>query len=223
MKIEIDGIWYEWVPSVHDTFKVLEQDGSFVRLQVPAHADEAFVKSYIRTHGAVLLQRQKSNIAEAIEPIEIFGIPHFVHHQENCSQPYIKGFRIYLNMRDRQWNDKGIDSLKKNLLLQLIIQLVGHWEEQLDLLAGEIVIRKLRSNWYNTDKQNCNLTFDTALTDQPADYITYIVIRALLSLQINSKKEQEHQLDHLLPGWQEKEEALVYERTKFRDTDYDQQ
>lgn len=189
MKIEIDGIWYEWVPSVRDTFKVLEQDGTFVRLQVPAYADEAFVKSYIRTHRAVLLKDLKSNATDTIEPIEIFGIPHFVHHQENCTQPYIKGFRIYLNTNDRQWNDRSINSLKKTLLLQLIIQLVGHWEEQLDLLAGEIVIRKLRSNWYNTDKQNCNLTFDTALTDQPADYITYIVIRALLSLQINSKKE----------------------------------
>ncbi|MGJ1430094.1 YgjP-like metallopeptidase domain-containing protein [Sphingobacterium spiritivorum] len=220
MKIEIDGIWYEWVPSVHDTFKVLEQDGSFVRLQVPAHADEAFVKSYIRTHGAELLQRQKSNVAETIEPVPIFGIPHFVHHQENCSQPYIKGFRIYLNTNDRQWNDRSINSLKKTLLLQLIIQLVGHWEEQLDLLSGEILIRKLRSNWYNTDKQSCNLTFDTALTDQPTDYITYIVIRALLTVQTSSKKEQEQQLDRLLPGWQEKEEALAYERTKFTDTNH---
>lgn len=220
MKIEIDGIWYEWIPSVHDTFKVLEQDGSFVRLQVPAHADEAFVKSYIRTHGAELLQRQKSNVAETIEPVPIFGIPHFVHHQENCSQPYIKGFRIYLNTNDRQWNDRSINSLKKTLLLQLIIQLVGHWEEQLDLLSGEILIRKLRSNWYNTDKQSCNLTFDTALTDQPTDYITYIVIRALLTVQTSSKKEQEQQLDRLLPGWQEKEEALAYERTKFTDTNH---
>ncbi|WP_293916495.1 MULTISPECIES: YgjP-like metallopeptidase domain-containing protein [unclassified Sphingobacterium] len=220
MKIEIDGIWYEWVPSVHDTFKVLEQDGSFVRLQVPAHADEAFVKSYIKTHGAELLQRQKSNVAENIEPVPIFGIPHFVHHQENCSHPYIKGFRIYLNTNDRQWNDRSINSLKKTLLLQLIIQLVGHWEEQLDLLSGEILIRKLRSNWYNTDKQSCNLTFDTALTDQPTDYITYIVVRALLTVQTSSKKEQEQQLDRLLPGWQEKEEALAYERTKFTDTDY---
>lgn len=190
MKIEIDGIWYEWVPSVRDTFKVLEQDGTFVRLQVPAHADEAFVKSYIRTHRAILLKGHKSNVADTIEPIEIFGTPHFVHHQENCSQPYIKGFRIYLNTNDRQWTNKGIDSLKKSLLLQLIIQLVGHWEEQLDLLTGEILIRKLRSNWYNTDKQSCNLTFDTALTDQPADYITYIVIRALLSLQKNAKKSR---------------------------------
>ena len=212
MKIEIEGFWFEWVISPHREFRVLESSDSLIRLQVPADIDESLVRNYIMLHMDSLTKKDIKKKLSAPQSIDLFGTSYFIYIEPSLSQPYIKGSRIYTSKKILPGK---VAQLKKQLLLTHVASQIGLWEEKLDILSGDIIIKKLKKNWYSIDSKTKNLTFSTHLVDRNHLQIYYLTLKCLLDIIDLENDAKKVLMARYIPNYHSLAEELAYEQSKF--------
>jgi predicted metal-dependent hydrolase len=212
VKIEIEGFWFEWVISSHQEFRVLESSDSVIRLQVPADVDESLVRNYILLNMDSLTKKDIKKSLAAPQSIDLFGTSYFIYIEHGLSQPYIKGSRIYTS---KKLLPSSVAQLKKQLLLTHVTTQIGLWEEKLDVLLGDITIKRLRTNWYSINSKTKNLTFSTHLADRNHPQINYLMLKCLLDSTDLENDAKKILMARHIPNYHSLAEELAYEQSKF--------
>lgn len=214
MRIEIDGFWYEWVISTQQEFKVLESSEHLIRIQVPADADESLVRSFIQLNGNVLRKRNVQKEQAEIQMLTLFDTSYFIYLETSLSQAYIKGSRIYVPHHSKQLSTRKIAALKKHLLLTELSHQIGHWEEQLGMLCGNIIVKKLKDKWYTTNTSTADISFSILLANQSHARLSYITLRSLLDTTTMDNSSKQALLTQHIPNHFAIADELSYEQSK---------
>lgn len=141
----------------------------------------AYIRQFQQPHQ---LQPQASSMLEFFR-IELFDRKYAVKITRNeAFSPYIKGDLVYCSAKTNTdiQDEKFAKQLRLQLFEQHIRQRVGHWEEQLQVLANEISFRLLKASPYLSNADTKNICFNKQLMDLSMRTIDYFVFSALLPL-----------------------------------------
>lgn len=160
-----------------------------------AHAQHSMdeVAAYIRQFQQDLSVYPQTESMLEFFRIALFGKKYPVKIVRNEQfKPFIKADLVHCSAKantDIQ-QEKFAEDLRQQLFEQYILQRVGHWEEQLNILTNNISFRVLKANPFKTNCANRNITFNKHIKDLPLRSIDYFVFSAILPL-LNSNQEIE--------------------------------
>ncbi|MGN5954445.1 hypothetical protein ACP6L2_07505 [Sphingobacterium lactis] len=186
MYLEIDGQGYELISSSEAGISL-----DFKNPELPiiyAHPLQSIdqVKSFVRafkkpnpfvhTSSVSHLEFLQLNIFDSKVAVKIARAPKF-----SC---FWKGDMATCSLPNRM--DMGNDVIQKKIADYLFEQFIQHrvsyWEEELNVLIGEIHFRKMQRQHFSLKKENSDLTFNKNNKQFPKRINDYIVCKAILSL-----------------------------------------
>src|SRR5690606_35111337 len=112
-------------------------------------------------------------------------------------KPYISGQSV----RVERLSAKAVPRLKRELLHQFILQEIAAWEERLEFLLEEVIIRKLRKNPFVVHPHSTAIVFADRIADQPRPVISYLVAQSVFEFISVSAAQINQLLVKYVPDW----------------------
>lgn len=129
--------------------------------------------------------------------ISVFGQNYAVFSEAHIRKPYISGQSV----RVERLSAKAVPRLKRELLHQFILQEIAAWEERLEFLLEEVIIRKLRKNPFVVHPHSKAIVFADRIADQPRPVISYLVAQSVFEFISLSPAQRDQLLVQYVPDW----------------------
>src|SRR5690606_732725 len=82
-----------------------------------------------------------------------------------------------------------------------LLQEIAAWEERLEFLLEEVIIRKLRKNPFVVHPHSKAIVFADRIADQPRPVISYLVARSVFEFISLSPAQRDQLLVQYVPDW----------------------
>lgn len=209
MYIEVEG--QNYLITVHASVEKITVSGiksDYIQISAPANLPQSELLVYLKNNKNQLIK--SFNKENKIQKIEIFDQSLSLVIKENLREPYMQNNIIYGS--DGISTSAQEQKLKEKLLLQVLMNLIGQWEERLGYMLNEIKLRLLKTNHYTVCYKTNNMTFSKSLINRNLNFISYIVATAVLdTLKINDGR-REQLLDKHVKDWKFSKKINSYDR-----------
>lgn len=141
--------------------------------------------------------------------IQLFDHPYTIRVDTKIGKPFLKGMAVHVPAFPV--GDKAIDQLKNQVLYSQIMANVSFWEETLDFMLKEVVLKKLRIRYFVIHKEKEQIVFSKKLIDTPLNMLHFIVAKGIFTyLKLtDSQAEELHSL--YVPDWKHLCRVLEHE------------
>jgi predicted metal-dependent hydrolase len=162
-----------------------------IHLYVPARLPHENLVIYIKKELPKVLKAYKKLEISAITELFVFDRTYPVKVDET-STAYLKNNIIYASACNFA-TTRNIDFLKYSLLINFINSKMSYIEEDLKLILPVINLKKLKTKYYTICHTKEYITYSKTLIDKSQDFITYVVILAIVNY-VRCSEEQVNDL-----------------------------
>lgn len=196
MYLEIDGQGYELISSseagISLDFKNPELPIIYAHPLQSIDQVKSFVRAFkkpnpfVQTSPVSNLEFLQINIFDSKVAVKIVRAPKF-----SC---FWKGDTATCSLPNRMdmGNDIIQEKIADHLFEQFIQHRVSYWEEELNVLIGEIHFRKMQRQHFSLKKENSDLTFNKNNKQFTKRINDYMVCKAILTLFNDRTKTNKH-------------------------------
>lgn len=181
-------------------YKIITTDAKDIRLDtklsvptifVPANIDVKTLEQFIKnkkTNTAI-----NEEISYVDEPIQLFQQNYILKIIKNSIFPKIivKNRTISIYCKRNTEYQKQLKKWRKQFVLQQLADLIGYWEEELQILINVIKLRSMQKRLYTIQDRN-SITFSNVIICLSISELKYLIFNAIAEILSLSPKIRKH-------------------------------
>lgn len=181
-------------------YKIITTDAKDIRLDtklsvptifVPANIDVKTLEQFIKNKKTITAINEEISYID--EPIQLFQQNYLLKIIERSAMPNIvvKNTTISIYCKRKKEYQKQLKKWRKQFILQQLADLIGYWEEELQILINEIKLRSMQKRLYTIQDQN-SITFSNVIICLSISELKYLIFNAITELLNLSPKIRTH-------------------------------
>ncbi len=215
MLLEIEGKQYRIIISdVTRGIHIVGISNAIIELSVYHQIPRHELLTYLQVNHTLIQKEAGKVISPDIEwmEVQLFGKKYIIKADCRTKMPFLKGTTILASRLPR--TPRQLERLKTDILRDQILEMVGSWEERLDFILNNILIKSLRISDYYLSKDKSSISYAKKLTDVDPGMLNYIIAMSIFDYLHLNEDQRTLLYEKYVKDWKYLMKVYAYEKEK---------